>query len=131
MATMSLPRVAAQGQITPRQERGLQLWRERGEEIERIAPRVYSVPSCSDEHRYLVDVEHETCSCEDSIRNGSGCKHLTAAVIANAALATCDGCGVRFDHRTLIELHEDNHDNLTYFHGDQICQECAQDSGVL
>jgi hypothetical protein len=32
-------------------------------------------------------------------------------------LYACAGCGSRFPRRELVELHEDNHDNLTYFHG--------------
>jgi ribosomal protein S14 len=43
----------------------------------------------------------------------------------------CAGCGHRFHLRDLIELHEDNHDNLTYFHGDRLCQECADKAGVI
>jgi len=45
-------------------------------------------------------------------------------------LYACAGCAERFPRRELIELHEDNHDNLTYFHGDQLCGECADNAGV-
>lgn len=45
-------------------------------------------------------------------------------------LYACSGCGERFPRRELIELTEDNHDNLTYFHGDELCRECADNSGV-
>jgi hypothetical protein len=44
--------------------------------------------------------------------------------------AVCSGCGGKYPHRELIELHEDNHDNLTYFHGDQLCRSCADGAGV-
>lgn len=46
-------------------------------------------------------------------------------------LGTCDGCGGGFDSRDLVELHEDNHDNLTYFHGDRLCRGCAEWAGVI
>ena len=29
-----------------------------------------------------------------------------------------------------MELHEDNHDNLTYFHGDKLCTSCADAAEV-
>jgi hypothetical protein len=44
--------------------------------------------------------------------------------------AVCSGCGGKYPHRELIELTEDNHDNLTYFHGDQLCRSCADGAGV-
>ena len=43
----------------------------------------------------------------------------------------CDGCRRRFPRRELTELNEDNHDDLTYFHGQQVCLECADAAGVL
>ena len=46
------------------------------------------------------------------------------------ALAVCSGCGGRYPHRELTELTEDNHDNLTYFHGDHLCRSCANGAGV-
>jgi hypothetical protein len=45
-------------------------------------------------------------------------------------LGVCSGCGGKYPHQELIELHEDNHDNLTYFHGDQLCRSCADGAGV-
>jgi hypothetical protein len=45
--------------------------------------------------------------------------------------AKCDGCGERFLLRELIEPHEDNHHNLTYFHSDSLCRECADAAGVI
>jgi hypothetical protein len=45
-------------------------------------------------------------------------------------MAVCSGCGGEYPNRELIELHEDNHDNLTYFHGDRLCRLCANDAGV-
>ena len=46
-------------------------------------------------------------------------------------LSPCAGCGARLPLRELVELHEDNHDNLTYFHGDLLCEECADGAGVV
>ena len=45
-------------------------------------------------------------------------------------LYACAGCGRRLPRRELVELHEDNHDNLTYFHGDLLCPACADNAGV-
>jgi hypothetical protein len=45
-------------------------------------------------------------------------------------LAACSGCSGKYPHRELIELDEDDHDNLTYFHGDHLCRSCANDAGV-
>jgi hypothetical protein len=42
----------------------------------------------------------------------------------------CSGCRGKYPRKELIELHEDNHDNLTYFHGDTLCRSCANDAGV-
>jgi len=42
----------------------------------------------------------------------------------------CSGCGGKYPRKELIELHEDNHDNLTYFHGDKLCRSCANSAGV-
>jgi hypothetical protein len=47
-----------------------------------------------------------------------------------AKTAVCSGCGGKYPHGELIELHEDNHDNLTYFHGDHLCRRCADNVGV-
>ncbi len=44
--------------------------------------------------------------------------------------AVCDGCGEHHIRRDLITVHEDNHDNLTYFHGDLLCRPCARRGGV-
>jgi hypothetical protein len=44
--------------------------------------------------------------------------------------ARCTGCRDKYPRKELIELHEDNHDNLTYFHGDKLCRSCANSAGV-
>jgi hypothetical protein len=54
-----------------------------------------------------------------------------AARTAKAKSSGCAGCSKSFPHRDLLELTEDNHDNLTYLHGDQLCEGCAAQHGVL
>lgn len=43
----------------------------------------------------------------------------------------CFGCGDLSPVRDLVELHEGNHDDLTYFHGDLLCGSCADGAGVI
>ena len=65
---------------------------------------------------------------------GRSLAHLTHPVPKETRppkLYPCSGCGGKFPARKLIELHEDNHDNLTYFHGDLLCAECANAAGVI
>ena len=45
-------------------------------------------------------------------------------------MAVCSGWGGKYPHRELIELHEDNHDNLTFFHGEDVCKRCACTNSV-
>ncbi len=111
--------------------RGVVLFRERGEEIEHLTGSLWAVPSCSGSGLYVVDLDEEACECPDHPPEGEVCKHVHAAQIARAKSGECAGCGSKRRHRELIELHEDNHDNLTYFHGDQLCRECANGTGVL
>ncbi|MDP9484500.1 MAG: hypothetical protein M3Q49_01690 [Actinomycetota bacterium] len=44
---------------------------------------------------------------------------------------SCSGCGARYRRSALVELDEDNHDNLTYFHGDLLCGPCCDGTGVV
>ncbi len=46
-------------------------------------------------------------------------------------LRPCSGCSESVPRRELIELHEDNHDNLSYFPGELLCRECANAAGVI
>jgi hypothetical protein len=114
-----------------RELRGLKLFRERGAEMERVAPWTWRVPSCTGSRVYTVDLKAGSCTCPDYRRRQEPCKHLYAAEIARVKTATCSGCSKRFPRRELTELHEDNHDDLTYFHGDRLCSECADAAGVL
>lgn len=111
-----------------REQRGIEHGREHLEEIWRIGRWTWRVPSASDtETVYIVTIKPEYCPCEDRV---SPCKHIFAATYVKAKTATCDGCRGRFPRRELVELTEDNHDNLTYFHGDQLCEGCADRAGV-
>ena len=110
--------------LSARLQRGITLAEERFEEIERIAPYVWSVPSRSRERRYLVDLKHTSCTCPDRPPEGERCLHVSAAAWVKAKTAPCSGCGQRFRHRNLFEVQE----SLTYFPGDLLCHECWQGS---
>jgi len=45
-------------------------------------------------------------------------------------LYACAGCGEGFPRPRFVVLVEGNHDDLTFFHGDMICAECADNAGV-
>ena len=62
-----------------RERRGLELYRERGDEIKHVRGSVWSVPSCSREGVYLVDLAEGICTCADMPPAGEACKHETAA----------------------------------------------------
>jgi hypothetical protein len=113
---------------TTRHERGIALAQEHFEKIIRIAPWTWSVPSCSGEHRYIVDLKHGLCTCPDHPPAGERCKHETAARYVKAKTATCSGCSERGRHQDLYEVGEDN---LTFFEGDLLCHGCACAHGVL
>ncbi len=79
---------------------------------------------------HRVDPQRETCTCPDYRRYRQPCKHLFAVAAAAAKTSKCSGCGELVPRRELTELNEDNHDDLTYFHGDRLCGKCADDAGV-
>ncbi len=90
---------------------------------------------------YLVDQTSWECECPDHKKCDAACKHALACWVLERAgkpspepLGTseseCSGCGGHFASRDLTELHEDNHDNLTYFDGDQLRRTCADNAGV-
>ncbi len=141
-----------------REQRALELYRTRGHEIKVIGEDTFEVPSCTGSHTYQVsygasNAREERCSCPD-FGFGHTCKHLLSVGIMHAArrsgireiritaaaagdpfsyagkTAPCAGCGRRGRRRDLVECVEDNHDNLTYFHGDQLCPTCADNAGV-
>lgn len=113
-----------------REARGLALYRERGDEIKYVRGSVWSVPSCTRAGVYLVDLADGICTCADTPPAGEACKHQTAATVFYAKTAECAGCGGRSRRRDMVECFEDNHDDLTYFDGDQLCQPCADNAGI-
>jgi hypothetical protein len=115
-------------ELSARLQRGINLAEERFEEITRTAPYIWSVPSCSGEKTYTVDLKHGTCDCPDRPPAPEKCKHISAAAYVKAKTATCSGCSERVRHR---DLHEVGDDNLTFFEGDLVCEGCALDHGVL
>ena len=121
---------------TTRELRGLALFEEHGSVI-RFDPRerVWLVPSQHDAtsvYEVTLGRRGESCECADfEIRHpDGGCKHIVAATIARAKTAPCMGCGNRVRHRDLHEVHED-HESLTFFEGDRVCEGCAYAHGVL
>ena len=61
-----------------RQQRGIALFRERGEKIEHVEGWRWHVPSCSGSGTYLVDLRDESCECLDHTPEGEVCKHVVA-----------------------------------------------------
>ncbi len=106
--------------------------RDRFGEIWPCGPRTWRVPSSEAASKmvYLVDLGLESCSCEDFRRREEPCKHVYGARTVRAKTAPCDGCRRRFAHRDLIEVTED-HESLTFFEGDLLCEECAIGAGAL
>ena len=74
---------------TTRLQRGVKLFRERGDEIERTEGGTFRVPSCKGGGFYVVyrDPEFAFCSCPDHRRArevGEVCKHRVAVEILAA-----------------------------------------------
>jgi hypothetical protein len=44
--------------------------------------------------------------------------------------AKCTRCRETFRRSKLVVVHEGLHDNLVYFHGDELCRPCARRNGV-
>ena len=66
-----------------RELRGIRLYRDHADEIERVYPGVYRVPSCSGSTAYTVHLApRERCECPDFERHGEPCKHVYAAGVA-------------------------------------------------
>jgi hypothetical protein len=91
--------------------------------------------------RYAVDPGAWSCDCPDHTRRQAACKHALACWVLERAYrpspgslgtseSECSGCGGHFAGRDLTDLHERNHDDLTYFDGDLLCPECADNAGV-
>ncbi len=113
---------------TTRFERGIALAQEHFEEIHRIAPWIWSVPSATGNGVHAANLKTGECSCPARIPEGEADKHVVAARYVKAKTAACVGCGRRFRHRDLYDVGEDN---LTFFEGDVLCGGCASAHGVL
>ncbi len=114
--------------LSTRHERGIAFGIERFEEITRVGPWEWEVPSCSGDHAYTVNLKIRTCPCPDRTPEGEEDKHDVAVRYKKANTATCIGCGGRFRHRDLFDVGEES---LTFFEGDVLCGGCARDHGVL
>jgi hypothetical protein len=44
--------------------------------------------------------------------------------------ASCVGCRVEYPRREMVYLHQENHDDLTYFQGERMCKPCAPRNGI-
>ena len=78
--------VAENSVAETRFERGLRLYLERRDEIERVSTFTWKVPSCSSDETYLVWLDLQACTCLDHKRAkalGVRCKHYTAAYLAH------------------------------------------------
>jgi hypothetical protein len=127
---MDTTKSSAPAHPSTREQRGLALYRERGDEIKHVTGSVWSAPSCTRAGVYLVDLADGVCTCGDMPPVGEVCKHTTAATIAHAKSGVCSGCSRRFRRRELVECIEGSHDGLTYFDGDHLCRSCADAAGV-
>jgi hypothetical protein len=113
---------------TTRLSRGLALAETRFEEIERVRPWIWRVPSCSGPGAHFVDLRHGDCSCPDRVPEGEECKHTVAARFVKGRTATCSGCGERFRHSELFDVHEDG---PTLPEGALVCAACSLVHDVL
>ena len=127
---MSLSNTSLAPRRKKRQQRGIALFRERGEEIEHVEGWRWRVPSCSGSFAsaYLVDLRAGSCECPDHPPKGGVCKHVTAATIARTKSADCPGCRKKVLRRHLRPVPE-NHPTLGGL-VDELCQACAISQGV-
>ena len=70
-----------------REQRGIALYSERGDEVRALGHGRYSVPSCTG-GSYVVDLAplggEESCTCRDFERRGEPCKHMYCATLYRA-----------------------------------------------
>jgi hypothetical protein len=123
-----LSEVTVHPKRSTRQQCGIALFRERGEEIEHVEGWRWRVPSCSGSGAYLVDLRAESCECPDHPPEGEVCKHVVAATIARAKSADCPGCAKKVRRRYLRPVPED-HPTLGGL-VDELCKPCAVSEGV-
>jgi SWIM zinc finger len=65
---------------TTREECGIALFSERGDEIEHVKGWTWLVPSSSGDVLYGVDLNSETCECPDFEGRGLPCEHVYRAL---------------------------------------------------
>jgi hypothetical protein len=111
-----------------RLERGITLAEGRFEEITRVAPWLWEVPSCTGANVYRTNLKQGHCSCPDRVPEGERCKHEHAAGYVKGRTFTCDGCAARTRYREGVEVGEDN---LTFYPGIWVSGDCALHHGVL
>ena len=91
MAEATIPQMNPSRRLSTRELRGIALYRERGEEIERQRRGRFTVPGCSG-GSYIVDLAifggEQSCTCPDTPPSEAGevCKHVHAATIARAKM---------------------------------------------
>ncbi len=123
-----MSKVSVASRPSTRQERGIALFRECGEEIEHVEGGRWRVPSCSCGGAYLVDLRAESCDCLDQPSEDEVCKHITAATIAHAKSEECSGCRKKVLRRHLCIVPKD-HPTLGGL-VDELCKPCAVSQGV-
>ena len=75
------------GRPATREQRGLELYLDRGSEFVRVTRDTFLVPSSTKRRvEYFVDPAAETCECLDHQRTGGPCKHAYAAMLHQAWL---------------------------------------------
>jgi hypothetical protein len=84
MPTVDTKESSAPAHPSTRELRALELFHERGRDIERICPDVYLVPSCTGEGTYRVNYAAESCSCPDHEIRGEVCKHILCIGVLRA-----------------------------------------------
>lgn len=119
-------------------KRGIAIFKRYADQIKRISPWVYSVPSQSGSgvyHVYMKEGE-ESCSCPDYARNRCPdeegnetffCKHYFAARMWRARSEECAGCKTRLLRRVMVEVGEDH---LTFYADDYLCKQCESKHGL-
>jgi hypothetical protein len=125
---MSLSNTSLAPRRTTRQQRGIALFQERGEEIGHVEGWEWRVPYCSASGVYLVDLRAEFCECPDRAPEGEVCEHITAAIIARTESEECGGCRKKVLRRHLWTVLED-HPTLGGL-VDELCETCAISQGV-
>ena|SRR5215211_3441707 len=116
---------------TTREQRGLDLYSEHGHRIT-CEDGVWLIPSQNggtSVYEVTLGRRGESCECADHAFRNRSCVHIFAATICRAKTSTCDSCRKRFPNREMVEVTED-HESLTWFPGNLLCEECAAYSDV-